>query len=80
VEVFHYCNSGAATWFTFAQAIFEFSGISCKLKPVSTPDFPAAARRPQYSVLDTAKIRERFGLVIPSWRGSLQKCVQLLLK
>jgi dTDP-4-dehydrorhamnose reductase len=46
--------------------------------PVLTKDYPQAAKRPVYSVLDKSKIKENYGLSIPHWRDSLIKCLKLL--
>jgi dTDP-4-dehydrorhamnose reductase len=76
--IVNYCNSGITTWFDFALAIKKFENTSCKINPVSTSQYPTAARRPQHSVLDTSKIRKMLKTDIPSWKGSLQKCLELL--
>ena len=76
--VFNYSNSGIITWFDFALAIKEFTGSQCIINPVPTSQYPTLAKRPQYSVLDTKKIREDFQVSIPKWKDSLQKCLQLL--
>jgi dTDP-4-dehydrorhamnose reductase len=47
---YHVSNSGSCSWYEFAQAIFELSGRSVEVKPVSTDEFPRPASRPSYSV------------------------------
>jgi len=76
VGIVNYCNSGITTWFYFAQAIKEFVNSSCKIMPVSTSQYPTAAKRPLYSVLDTSKIKKMLSVDIPSWKDSLHKCLQ----
>lgn len=78
VEVFHYSNEGVASWYDFAKAIVEYSGIECKLNPINSSNYPQAATRPFYSVLDKSKIKERFSLEIPYWRDSLKECIHRL--
>jgi dTDP-4-dehydrorhamnose reductase len=78
VELFHYSDSGQTTWFGFAKAIFEFSGISCNCLPVTTAEFPTPVRRPAYSVMDTEKIARRFAVKVPGWKESLKACIQEL--
>jgi dTDP-4-dehydrorhamnose reductase len=80
VEIFHYANEGVASWFDFARAVIEFSGISCRISPIETKDYPLPASRPFYSVLNKSKIKERFGLDIPYWRDSLDECVKKIAK
>jgi dTDP-4-dehydrorhamnose reductase len=52
VGIYHGTNSGQATWFEFAQAIFSIAGAEVsRVIPVSTTEFPSPAKRPAYSVL-----------------------------
>lgn len=74
--LYHYCNAGIISWFEFATAIQELAGSTCKVNAIPAKDFPVAAKRPGYSALDTAKIQKTFGLTIPSWKDSLQKCLE----
>jgi len=74
-EVFHYSNEGVASWYDFALAIIQLSGISCQVLPIETKDYPLPAQRPFYSVLNKAKIKDRFGISIPYWRDSLLDCI-----
>ncbi|MDR2131697.1 MAG: dTDP-4-dehydrorhamnose reductase [Odoribacteraceae bacterium] len=73
--IFHYVNDGACTWYDFAREIVALSGVACTVLPVTTGEYPAPARRPSYSVLDTAKIRATFGLEIPGWQDALRRCL-----
>ena len=76
VEVFHYSNEGVTSWYDFAKAIIEFSGISCKINPIETKEYPLPAARPFYSVFNKSKIKHRFQIEIPYWRDSLKVCIQ----
>jgi dTDP-4-dehydrorhamnose reductase len=78
VEVYHYANSGVASWFDFAKAIFEMSNISCIVHPISSSEYPTLTKRPFYSVLNTNKIRKDYNIIIPYWRKSLQECLELM--
>jgi dTDP-4-dehydrorhamnose reductase len=49
--LFHLTNSGQCSWFEFAGAILEQSGLRADLSPLTSQAFAAAARRPAYSVL-----------------------------
>ncbi len=80
MEVYHYANEGVISWYDFAHAIIEISGIDCILEPVETTAYPTPAARPSYSVFDKTKFKERFGIVIPYWRDSLQKCIGNLME
>jgi len=78
--IYHYTNEGAISWFDFALAIKELSGYTGKINPVSSMEYPTAARRPAYSVLDTSKIRETFQVKPNSWKESLAVCLTHIRK
>ena len=69
--VYHYSNSGAISWYDFAVEIFTLFGKKIEVKPIKTKDYPTAAKRPRYSVLDTTKIEHNFDCTIKDWNNSL---------
>jgi dTDP-4-dehydrorhamnose reductase len=73
--LYHVTGAGATSWFGFAEAIREASGSDCRLIPIPTSEYPAPAARPAYSVLDTGRFRNTFGLALPDWRHSLALCL-----
>ncbi len=73
--IYHYSNEGVASWYDFALAIFELSGVKCKVNPVTSEQFPTPTKRPHFSVLNKSKIRATFGLEVPYWRDSLKNCL-----
>lgn len=75
---YHFCNDGAATWYEFAVAIKELSGLSCRINPITTADYPTAAIRPPYSVLDTTKVQQVYGIKPAYWKESLSHCLSHL--
>lgn len=77
-KLFHFSNEGVCSWFDFAKAIFEVTDIKCIVKPIETTDYPTAAARPQYSVLNKKKIKQTFNLSIPYWKDSLILCINNL--
>ena len=77
-EIYHYTNEGVCSWYDFAKAIFELSGVNCKVNPIETKDYPTPAKRPHYSVLNKSKIKQTFNIEIPYWRNSLKSCLNLL--
>ena len=62
--IYNFASAGQASWYDFAKAIFELSGSSVELLPIPTSEYPTAARRPQFSVLDTSLIRNRFTSIV----------------
>ncbi len=77
-EIYHYSNEDVCSWYDFAKAIFNYSGLSCLLKPIETKDYPTPAKRPHYSVLNKAKIKQDFDITIPYWQDSLKECLNSL--
>lgn len=75
-EVFHFASKGEATWCEFAEEIFRVAEYDCSAVAISTEDYPTAARRPQYSVLDSSKIHKRFGVELPDWHTSLKRNIE----
>ncbi|RAV31004.1 dTDP-4-dehydrorhamnose reductase [Sinomicrobium soli] len=71
VKTYHYTNEGICTWFDFATAIVQWSGIPCEVNPVTSARFPTPARRPAYAVLSKEAIKNDLGITIPHWKDSL---------
>lgn len=76
--IYHYSNEGVCSWFDFARAIFDAAGISTHVVPVVSGEYPTAAQRPHYSVLNKSKFKNAFQLNIPYWKDSLQDCIKRL--
>jgi dTDP-4-dehydrorhamnose reductase len=76
---YHFTNSGDASWYEFACAIFELrGGRRPRLKPIASEQFPTAARRPTWSVLDTTSFTETFGMDPRPWRVALADTMERL--
>ncbi|VEP16508.1 dTDP-4-dehydrorhamnose reductase subunit, NAD(P)-binding, of dTDP-L-rhamnose synthase [Hyella patelloides LEGE 07179] len=77
--IYHFTNSGVASWYDFALAIFEEAaqlGFPLKIKtvlPITTAEYPTPAARPHYSVLSKGKYTKAVGVYPPYWQDSLQK-------
>jgi dTDP-4-dehydrorhamnose reductase len=74
--LYHLTGSGQVSWFGFANAILETTGLDANLIPIPSSDYPAPARRPLYSVLDNGLFQRTFGLAMPDWRLSLEQCLE----
>lgn len=77
--VYHFSNEGICSWFDFASEIVRLSGLSCKVNPVTTEEYPTKTKRPAYSVLDKTKIKKTFEVPVPDWQESLKKCMKDLI-
>ena len=79
--VYHYSNEGVCSWYDFTKMIAAYSGqTECDVQPCHSNEFPSPVKRPAYSVLDKTKIKEVFGVEVPYWTDSLQKCIANLKK
>ena len=76
--IYNYCNAGIISWYEFAKAIKKYIKSKCTIDPITTSDYPLAANRPPYSVLNTAKIKKAYGVTIPKWKDSLHICLSFL--
>ena len=77
-------GEGEASWAEFAEAIFEAARRrgqgETRVKSITTADYPTPAQRPASSRLDNSKLQSRYGVSLPHWRGSVEDCVDRLLK
>jgi dTDP-4-dehydrorhamnose reductase len=82
--VYHFSNEGEASWYEFASAIVEEAralGLPVRARRVvriTSAEYPTTARRPAYSVLSKAKIRQRLTAPIPHWRDALHRMLKEL--
>lgn len=74
--IFHYSNEGVCSWYDFAKAIHRVAGIKgCNVCPIPTEEYPTAASRPFFSVLDKSRIKATYGADVPYWEDSLIDCI-----
>ena len=77
--IYHYSNEGVCSWYDFTRSIHRLAGISCDLVPIESKEYPVRTPRPHFSVLNKAKIKQTYGIEIPHWEDSLEKCIRLLV-
>lgn len=79
--LYHYCGDQITSWHGFARAIFDEAkrqGIIDKnpqLRVINTDEYPVAAQRPQYSVLNCQLSFENYGVEVANWRNALTRVV-----
>ena len=79
-EVLHVCASGETSWNGFAKAIFEecarredkFRLRVKEVSEISSEEYSTPAARPLNSRLDCSRVRDRFGLHLPSWQVGMK--------
>ena len=72
--LYHLSGGGSTSWFDFARAIFG-DAPRPRLVPITTAEYPTAARRPLRSVLASRKFQDTFGFSLPSWDRMLDACM-----
>jgi dTDP-4-dehydrorhamnose reductase len=78
--IFHFSNEGTISWFDFAAEIKRLAGLLCNIHPIPASEFPTAAKRPHYSVLNKEKIVSGFNICLKDWKESLGECLGELSK
>lgn len=82
--IYHWSDSGVASWYDFAVAIQEEAlqlGLLTRaipINPIATTAYPTPARRPAYSVLDKSSARSDFAMPIEHWRVCLRRMLKEL--
>ncbi len=68
--IVHCTNSGNCTWYDFAREIVTQAGLSTRVLPITTENFPRPANRPRRSVLSPASL-SAYGISMRLWRAAL---------
>ncbi len=83
--VYNLVARGATTWHAFTRRILTLDPHReeqrcARVTPIGTADYPTAARRPAYSVLDPTKLERTFGLRMPEWESQLELLMRSLAR
>jgi dTDP-4-dehydrorhamnose reductase len=63
----------------FCKKIAEFSKSNIKLHPITTEQFPTAAKRPKRSTMSLEKIEQDYKIELKNWENSLEECINILM-
>jgi len=82
---YHFCGAGHTTWYGLAQEILarqrlQESWRALRLVPITTAEYPTAARRPGWTVLDCRKVTATFGITPPPWQQGVAAVLAELSK
>lgn len=72
--IYHLAASGQTTWYEYAKFVIEYTRnignqlLVTEIKPISTLDYLTPAKRPYNSRLNTEKLHNSFGLILPKWQ------------
>lgn len=79
--IYHVAAAGETSWHGYARFVVDWAsaaGLALKtspdgVEPVPTTAFPTPAVRPHNSRLNTAKLRDSFGLHLPGWQQGVAR-------
>ncbi len=71
--LFHLANSGQASWCELAAEAVRGADLPCRVKPITSAQYPQKAVRPAYSVLDLSKFTAATGITPRPWLQALRE-------
>jgi len=75
--LYHMTCEGECSWYEFAKAIFEISGLSPNLEPTTSGEYRSPAKRPTYSVLEKANLKAVPEVPpMPFWKDALKEYLE----
>jgi dTDP-4-dehydrorhamnose reductase len=83
--LYHLAADGEVSWHNYAKYIIEFARANGEhfavkeINSVQTNAYPAAARRPLNSRLNTGKLRDNFSLHLPGWQSGVDRMLREFL-
>ena len=77
-ETYHYAQGPKTNWFRIASKVINFIGVDCNISPISSSHYPAVAKRPLSTSLDTQRIQDTLALTIRDWEHALEECLNNL--
>jgi dTDP-4-dehydrorhamnose reductase len=71
--LFHLANSGRASWCELATEAVQCAALPCRIKPITSAEYPQKAYRPAYSVLDLSAFTAATGITPRPWVQALRE-------
>ncbi len=86
--LYHLVAGGETSWHGYASYVIDYArqtGLALRvapdaIKPVPTSAFPTAAKRPLNSRLETSKLQNTFGLILPHWQLGITRMLTEILE
>jgi dTDP-4-dehydrorhamnose reductase len=84
--LYHLSAAGETSWHQYARFVLAQAAVlqmpltlgESDVEPIPAEAYPLPAERPQNSRLDTAKLQQTFGLVLPPWQAGVSHAMRLL--
>jgi dTDP-4-dehydrorhamnose reductase len=81
---YHFAGSGATSWHGFAEMIVaaqaKTTGRAPPVEAIATADYPAPARRPANSELESSRFAAKFGYRAQTWQARTAETIACLLE
>ena len=76
----HATNEGGyISWYDFAVEIFRQAGMEVNVKPVTSAEYPAKAKRPFNSRMEKKKLTEHGFTRLPDWKDALERYLKEIM-
>ena len=75
---YHATNEGLCSWYEFAVEIFRQAGMDVHVRPVTSEEYPAKAKRPHNSRMDKSKLEENGFERLPEWKDALERYLDVI--
>ena len=73
---YHATNEGLCSWYEFAAEIMKEARLRCEIVPVTSDEYPTAAKRPHNSRLDKSELRKNGFEPLPEWKDALRRYLE----
>src|SRR5699024_12137846 len=78
--IYHATNEGGyISWYDFALEIFRQAGMEVNVKPVTSAEYPAKAKRPFNSRMEKKKLTEHGFTRLPDWKDALERYLKEIM-
>ncbi|MCY3998438.1 MAG: dTDP-4-dehydrorhamnose reductase [Flavobacteriaceae bacterium] len=74
-RIYHFVNSGVATWYDVAKHIIDSMPMNTPASLVGVKQKNSIVKRPEYSALNTTRIRQEFNMIPRNWKVALTECI-----
>ena len=75
---YHATNEGLCSWYEFAVEIFRQAVMDVHVRPVTSEEYPAKAKRPHNSKMDKRKLEENGFERLPEWKDALSRYLNVI--
>lgn len=74
-EIYHFTNDGKCSWHEIAVKISQYLNANVEINKINSSYLNLPARRPEFSKLNSNKIKKDLKIIIPEWTASLKEFI-----